>query len=334
MNLSLLPQISRDILTAFEKNEIFIAPEDGAMFPQVNLPPDFKGLILASSGTNGERNWIFHPWMTLENIGKREKQKLSVLSFLSPGHAAGIELLFRCLFSDSDLRYTSEASTSRCEVISLTPVSLWKLFANTQGRQLLSEAKEVRIGGEAPGRALLNILFTQYPHLGVKLIYGTTESWGIETIHHGEGEIEFNDPVARAFVAEDQLFIDSPYLARTYISQDGSFREIIAPWNTGDRLLKGNKGYFFLPREGRFGKHAGKKYLSGELEQTLMEKFQLPWVQVLWIQDDFLGQKPRIIFPKGLLPKDLIDWLNEQHLISAQTDELEIPLATPRGKKR
>lgn len=330
------------LMNGYRDQKLVIIPESGVVFPlEINKLSDWKGIILATSGTEGDRKWIYHSWETITKVAARNNDSRPAVCFLSLTHAAGIEAFFQALLSKRKIQFISlpwseedlEIDFSP-KVLSLTPVTLWKLLSSSSGKKLLSEVEEIKVGGEALSKELVSIVHERFPKLVISSVYGTTEAWSIKTKHLGEGEITFTDELVDIDLRGEELWIKSPFLFNAIITQDGEIdRSSPTWWNTSDRLYSGKLGgYFFRPRMGRVGKNAGRKFLSKELEEQLKIKFKIPWAQVLWKEDMILGQIPHLILPQNIDPSNLKDWAQGIGLSTPTVEVKNSPVETNRGK--
>ncbi len=222
-------------------------------------------------------------------------------------------------------------------VASLTPATLWRLLATAGGKALLSGLEEVRVGGEALPSPLARASAAAFPRLKLQTVFGTTETWAVATRHLGDGEVLFDDPVARASLEQGELRITTPFLATHLLDGEGQLTPVSSPYATGDRLEVGSAGGLrFLPREGRTGKVAGIKFLAPELEADLMDRLEVPWAQVQWLSCPLLGQRPKLLFPTGQTPtaRALREWADHWRLPVAETTEAPFPQPDGRGKTR
>jgi acyl-coenzyme A synthetase/AMP-(fatty) acid ligase len=323
-------------------NALWSSPD----FPPPFAPPaDATGVLLATSGTSGERRWVLHPWSHLEAAARRDPDTRPLISFLSPTHAAGLELAMQVELSGR-LFHTvpfpwREEDLARApfapQVAALTPATLWRLLATHAGKALLSKLAEVRVGGEALAPALAQACALTFPQLLLRPVFGTTETWGVGCHHVGGGEVVFDDDVARAESHEGELQITTPLLATHAFDRTGYIQTLTGPWLTGDLLEPGTHGGLrFLPRAGRVGKVAGIKFLAPELEADLVACLGVPWAQVLWLSCPMLGQRPRLVFPQRQSPnaRVLREWAARWKLPLPETGEAPFPQPDGRGKTR
>jgi len=306
-----------------------------------------SGMLLSSSGTEGKRAWVLHPWENLINRIKSKKiPKHRCMIFLSLDHAAAVEGFFSHYLNDVDCGVFSP-SLSVIEVlshlkfhnpksISTTPSSLLRFISYPEVRQWIkNNLEELTLGGESIPINLQKILKDEFGHIQLNSVFGTTETWSISTIP-GEGINwhKLTDENVSIEIRENELYVNGPYLFSHHWDGEKFTARKEGHWRTGDKVDCKETNHFRLI-DRSFLKYRGLKIFPHEWEDLLKAEFNLEWAQAtpVYELDNLLYFSMNL--PQSVSSKvaDLRKLARDNSWSILNWNFLEGPVITARGKQ-
>ena len=306
-----------------------------------------QGIVISTSGSRGERRWIFHTWSNLiKRIQSLPPPKWNNAIFLSLAHAAGIENFFRHYIGDKDVGVYSPACSpldafkvleaQKAEAISTTPSTFLRFISYPRLKSwLIQNLKLICLGGEEISDELMKILAKEFSHIEIQSVFGTTETWSVSTKTGNNLQYHIpNDASVEMTSQAGKLVISSPYLFTHYWNGEEFVFQSERIWSTGDRVIEISHHQFRIEKN-IFKKYHGLKVYPQEWEKFLKHTFSLPWMQVLEKEnrDDqnpsFIGVLP--ITSAALLP-EIQNLVKEKNWPILKWIYRTGPIITSRGK--
>ena len=252
-----------------------------------------QGMVISTSGSQGERRWIFHPWSNLiQRLQSLPPPKWNNAIFLSLAHAAGIENFFRHYMSDKDVGVYSPACSpldafkaleaQKAEALSTTPSTFLRFISYPRLKSwLLQNLKLISLGGEEISDELMKILAQEFSHIEIQSVFGTTETWSVVTKKGDNLQCHIpNDTSVQINSNEGKLVISTPYLFTHFWNGVEFVLQTEKIWSTGDGVIEINNQQFKIEKN-IFKKYHGLKIYPQEWEKYLKQSFSLPWMQIL-----------------------------------------------------
>lgn len=265
-----------------------------ASHPQgyLNICERPSGLLLSSSGSRGERIFVLHDWERIfTRVRTCEVPPYSSACFYSLEHAAGIECFLSYFVHGGELgTYAPSISPAQAfellsaqgaESLCLTP-STFIRFSNYPrlSEWIHKKIKTISFGGENVPESLKEKLQKYFPHIRCRSVFGTTETMSVRTKMGRDLDWHIpTDPDVLVNPQGSRLVIKTPFLF-THLLQDGRFiPQESEAWDTGDEVEWDN-GEFRILRS-LHAKFHGVRIFPDEWEKQLLQKFDLPWIQLI-----------------------------------------------------
>lgn len=258
------------------------------------------GLLLATTGTTGERKWVLHRLRLLTDRYQNKKAvPVRVLPLMSPSHIGGQDIFWRAWFAGATIvvpeSWTPEGVGEAVEqhavsFLAATPSYLRGLWLRgIFDRYDWRSVKRVTYGGEPMPAALLDQLKKSLPWVLWEQRYGLSELSTFSTREAGDGYLWISPSSHSWKVVEGELWVRRPASWLGYLS-DGQLQE--EEWfSTGDRVEQREDGALrILGRKGLFINVGGGKVSPEEVESVL---YALPGVQECRVYprvDSLMGQ--------------------------------------------
>jgi len=252
-----------------------------------------QGIVISTSGSQGERRWIFHPWSHLtQRIQSLAAPKFNNAIFLSLAHAAGIENFFRHYINDTEVGVYPPACSpldalkaleiQKAEAISTTPSTFLRFISYPHLKSwLLQNLKLISLGGEEISDELIKILAQEFSHIEIQSVFGTTETWSVLTKKGNNLQYHIpNDASVEMSSDEGKLVISTPYLFTHFWNGVDFVLQTERTWSTGDGVIGINNQQFRIEKN-IFKKYHGLKVYPQEWEKFLKQTFPVPWIQVI-----------------------------------------------------
>jgi hypothetical protein len=283
----------QSLLMAFENDRIVQSEIMENRLLDSRLHSEAKGgLILSTSGTKGERKWVFHPWENLRNrITSLHRPNHSSAIFLSLEHAAGIESLFRYYLGNVDCGVyppscsvdfafkSLEAQKPSC--LSTTPSTFLRFISYPLlKRWLIENLKEINFGGEVIPEELVQILKRDFSNTVSRSIFGSTETWSVQTINDESLQFhKINDPFVKKISKGKELILETSFLFTHYFDGIKLVENQNSKWATGDEIEVNDFDQFRIIKNNHKKFH-GMKIFPEEWEHLLKRNYGLEWVQL------------------------------------------------------
>ena len=306
-----------------------------------------QGIIISTSGSQGERRWIFHPWSNLiKRIQSLPPPKWNNAIFLSLAHAAGIENFFRHYMNDKDVGVYSPACSpldafqaleaQKAEALSTTPSTFLRFISYPRLKSwIIQNLKLISLGGEEISDELMEILRREFSHIEIQSVFGTTETWSVATLQGNNLQYHIpNDTSVQMTTREGKLVVSTPYLFTHFWNGVEFVSQSERTWSTGDEVIDINNQQFRIEKN-IFKKYHGLKIYPQEWEKHLKKTFNLPWLQVLEKENredhnqSFIGVLP---ISSALLLPEIQNLVKEKNWPIFKWLYQAGPLVTPRGK--
>lgn len=238
------------------------------------------GLILATTGTTGQRKWVLHSLLDFSNrYAQRTAKPVRVLPLMSPSHVGGQDIFWRAWFAKATLvipdEWTPEGvgrtvQAHQVEFLAATPSylrGLWirGIFSHYDWRSV----KRVTYGGERMPAALLEELRKQLPWVQWEQRYGLSELSTFSTSDAGDGYLRISEHSPEWKVVAGELWVKRPRSWLGYLSDTVPGDEWFA---TGDQVdLREDGALRILGRKGLFINVGGEKVSPEEVESVIYE---------------------------------------------------------------
>lgn len=258
------------------------------------------GLLLATTGTTGERKWVLHQLRLLTDRYRNKKAvQARVMPLMSPSHIGGQDIFWRAWFAGATLvvptSWTPEGVGEAVErhavtFLAATPSYLRGLWLRgIFDRYDWRSVERVTYGGEPMPAAFLAQLKKSLPWIVWEQRYGLSELSTFSTREAGEGYLWISQEAHSWKVVEGELWVRRPASWLGYLGRDSSQQE---EWfSTGDRVEEREDGALrILGRKGLFINVGGEKVSPEEVESVL---YALPGVlecRVYPREDPLMGQ--------------------------------------------
>lgn len=283
----------RSLLMAFENDRIVQSEIMENRLLDSRIHSEAKGgLILSTSGTKGERKWVFHPWENLRNrITSLHRPNHSSAIFLSLEHAAGIESLFRYYLGNVDCGVyppscsvdfafkSLEAQKPSC--LSTTPSTFLRFISYPLlKRWLIENLKEINFGGEVIPEELVQILKRDFSNTVCRSIFGSTETWSVQTINDESMQFhKINDSFVKRVNKNGELVLKTNFLFTHYFDGEKLVEHQNSEWATGDEIEVNDSDDFRIIKNNHKKFH-GVKIFPEEWENFLKRNYRLEWVHL------------------------------------------------------
>lgn len=301
------------------------APAGGDKIPTIDEPL----IYLRSSGTEGPSRWIGHRFETLQSVVPLYRSTRAA-AVLRPGHAAGIQYLLGGVLGGNELwpcRSGSELRDLKVSVLQGPPTVLaWLLNFKSQYDDFLRGLKFFYSGTENLHPSIVEKLKRSGLSLRIHQVYGTTETWGIETDTHPDSPwlVRITDPAVSLVNGE------------LHIRGDRLSPSVSPPFIPGDRwdAVDGDWGMITSDRLWAMNFH-GEKINLFDLEDRLL---RIPGVADVTIQQEkhFLSGILRITVSSDTFSGAMEDEIKKLVELpeGAFVLEWELPGDIPLGKRR
>lgn len=255
---------------------------------------EHSGLILFSSGSEGNPKAILHDFEQLLKPLQREGKSMVTLSFLLFDHIGGIQTMFHTLSQNGCLVIPNSRSGSEIsktiskhgvELLPTSPTFLnLLLLENKENHHQLDSIKLVTYGTEAMPERTLQQAIKAMPHARFKQTYGSSELGILRSrsaandslmIQVGGNEQEVKAKDGRLFILNRGSMLG--YLnAKQPFDEDGWF-------DTGDAIIQEGDFYRIIGRESDLINVGGQKVFPIEVEEVIAK---IPEIEQVTIRSE------------------------------------------------
>jgi acyl-coenzyme A synthetase/AMP-(fatty) acid ligase len=267
-------------------------------------------VVLMTSGTTGAPKLVKH---TLNALLGRILPSASLASnregrwlmTYQPTSFAGMQvILTACLTGGmivQPLERTAAAFYEAAKVHRVTHISgtptFWRSFLLVGRPALLSELRQITIGGEAIDQTILNRLSTAFPQARLSHIYASTEAGALFAVHdrrHGFPAQWLEEGIqgVKLRIREDQLEVLSPHRMVGYAGQRGLPTTPDGWLMTGDRVRVEGDRIVFMGRNDAMINVGGTKIFPHEIEAILLAMPEIAEARVIGVPNPISGQIP------------------------------------------